>query len=123
MLGQITEWFYKDLAGIETAPDGSGFKEILIHPAPVGDLTWVKASYESLHGRIASEWNRDGQKFTLKISIPANTSATVFVPTSVLDKAVKQSDGAKLLRSEENRAVFAVESGDYTFESRYWVGF
>jgi alpha-L-rhamnosidase len=125
MLGHITEWFYKDLAGIEADPSGAGFKKILIHPAPVGDLTWVKASYDSIHGRIASEWNRDGGKLILKVTIPANTTATVFVPAKSADevkesgKAAKQSDGVKFLRSEKDRAVFAVQSGDYTFESRF----
>ena len=48
----------------------------------VGDLAWAKASYESVRGRIASSWKRDGQNFTLQVSIPANTSATVFVPAA-----------------------------------------
>ena len=37
MLGQITEWFYKDLAGIACDPTGAGFKKIVINPHPVGD--------------------------------------------------------------------------------------
>jgi hypothetical protein len=55
MLGQITEWFYKDLAGIAPDPDGPGFKKILIQPTPVGDLKWVDAIYESMHGPISAE--------------------------------------------------------------------
>ena len=113
MLGQITEWFYHDLAGIASDPAGPGFKRIIIKPQPVGDLQWAKASYDSVRGKIVSEWKREGEKFTLKVTIPANTTATVFVP----GKAATGSDGAKRLREEDGRAVFAVGSGEWVFES------
>ena len=117
MLGQIQEWFYHDLAGIQNAPGSAGFKKIIIHPQPVGDVTWAKASYNSLRGKIVSEWKRDGGKFTLKVSIPANTTATVYVPAKSAD-AVAKTEGATFLRMENGRAVFAVESGNYAFTSR-----
>lgn len=81
MLGHIMEWFYHDLAGIQPDPEGPGFKRIIIKPTVVGDLTWVKARYKSLRGPIVSEWSRDGGKFTLRVSIPPNTTATVHVPS------------------------------------------
>ena len=52
MLGQIQEWFYHDLAGIQNDPANAGFKKIIINPQPVGDVTWVKAGYDSIHGKI-----------------------------------------------------------------------
>src|SRR5208282_6568112 len=115
MLGQIQEWFYHDLAGIQNAPDSAGFKNIVIKPQPVGDVTWVKASYNSIRGKIVSDWKRDGGGFTLNVSIPANTTAMVYVPTKSAD-AVK-AEGATLLRMENGRAVFAIGSGDYKFVS------
>jgi hypothetical protein len=115
MLGQIQEWFYHDLAGIQNAPGSAGFREIVINPQPVGDVTWVNASYNSIRGKIVSEWKRDGGNFTLKVSIPANTTATVFVPAQSAS-AVKV-EGAAFLRMENHRAVFAIGSGDYTFVS------
>jgi hypothetical protein len=124
MLGQITEWFYKDLAGIDCDPSGPGFKKIIINPQPVGDLTFAKASYDSIHGRIDSEWRRDGEKFVLWIHIPANTTATVFVPAKSADDVVEsgkpatQSKGVSVVRQEGDRVVFAVESGDYEFQSK-----
>jgi alpha-L-rhamnosidase len=78
MLGQINEWFYHDLAGIQ--PAEPGFKEIIIKPHPVGDLKWVEASYESVHGPIRVRWERDGTGFLLKTTIPAGTTATIFLP-------------------------------------------
>jgi alpha-L-rhamnosidase len=117
MLGQIQEWFYHDLAGIQNAPDSAGFKKIVINPQPVGDVTWVKASFDSIRGKIVSDWNRANGKFTLKVSIPANTTATVFVPAQSAD-AVAKTEGATFLRMENDRAIFAIESGNYTFVSR-----
>jgi alpha-L-rhamnosidase len=116
MLGQIQEWFYHDLAGIQNAPDSAGFQKIVINPQPVGDVTWVKASYNSIRGQIVSDWKRDGEKITLKVSIPANTTATVYVPAKSA-AAVAKTEGATFLRIENDRAVFAIESGRYTFIS------
>ncbi|MEO6437370.1 MAG: family 78 glycoside hydrolase catalytic domain, partial [Tepidisphaeraceae bacterium] len=82
MFAQVTEWFYRDLAGIDVDPAGPGFRKIIIRPNPVGDLKWVEASYESIHGPISVRWERDNRKFVLKASIPANTTATVFVPAT-----------------------------------------
>jgi len=61
-------------------PAAPGFKKIIIMPAIVGDLTWVKAHHDSPYGRIVSNWQRDGRRLTMDITIPANTTATVFVP-------------------------------------------
>jgi alpha-L-rhamnosidase len=124
MLGQITEWFYKDLAGIDCDPAGPGFKQIIIRPQPVGDLKWVRARYDSVRGKISSEWHRDGDKFTLKITIPANTTANVFLPAKSAEsvtesgQAAAQSPGVKFLRMEHGAAVFAAESGQYEFVAR-----
>ena len=122
MLGQIQEWFYHDLAGIRS--DGDGFKRITIAPQPVGDVTWAKASYNSIRGTIVSDWQRDGDQFTLKVTIPANTTATVYVPAKSADAvtesgqpAVQNSD-VKFLREENGRAIFEIASGEYEFKSK-----
>jgi hypothetical protein len=125
MLGQIQEWFYQDLAGIQNAPDSPGFKKIVINPQPVGDVTWVKASYDSIRGKIISDWKRDDGKFTLRVTIPASTTATVFVPAESADevlengKSAASSDGVKFLRFENGRAIYEIVSGSYKFESRF----
>jgi hypothetical protein len=125
MLGQIQEWFYHDVAGIGGNPAGPGFKKIIIHPQPVGDLTWARAGYDSIRGKITSDWKRAGGKFTLSVTIPANTTATVFIPAASAEtvteggKPAAQSGGVKFLRMENDRAVFEIESGAYTFGSRF----
>jgi hypothetical protein len=123
MLGQIEEWFYHDLAGIQDAPDSPGFKHIIIAPQPVGDITWVKASYNSIRGTIISCWKRDGNKFTLEIAIPPNADATVFVPAesaaTVTESGtpISQNSSITLLRTENSHVVYAVGSGHYQFGS------
>ncbi len=125
MLGQITEWFYKDLAGIDCDPAGPGFKKILIHPEPIGDLTFARASYDSIHGKIVSDWKRNGDTFILKITIPANTTATVLLPArssgalKESGKPIDQSATVKFVKQEKDRAILAIESGTYEFESRF----
>ena len=114
MLGQIQEWFYHDLAGIQSG--GDGFKTIIIAPQPVGDVTWVKAGYNSIRGKITSDWQRDGAKFTLKITIPANTTAKVSIPAQSADTVAGSAD-AKFLGMKNGRAVFATGSGHYEFNS------
>jgi hypothetical protein len=125
MLGQIMEWFYHDVAGIGCDPAGPGFKKIVIRPQPAGDLTWARADYDSIRGKITSDWKRAGGKFTLSVTIPANTTATVFIPATSAEtvteggKPAAKSGGVKFLRMENARAVFEIESGAYTFGSRF----
>jgi len=120
----VGAWFYRNLAGIRPDPAGPGFKKIIIKPGVVGDLTWVKAHYDSVHGRIAAAWQRDGADFTLDVTIPANTTATVFVPArsaeAVLEGAARAIDspGLEFLRLQEGAAVFAVPAGRYHFVSQ-----
>jgi hypothetical protein len=124
MLGQITEWFYRDLAGIRCDLAGPGFKRIVIKPAVVGDLTWVMAVYDSVRGRVVSEWRRQGGRLALNVTIPPNTTATVFVPAGQAGQPTEgglpaqRSAGVTFLRQEADRAVFEVGSGQYRFESR-----
>lgn len=77
MMGQIDEWFYRSLAGIE--PSNQGFQKFTIHPRPVGDLKYVKASYNSPYGLISVEW-RIEKNFRIKITVPKNAQATVVLP-------------------------------------------
>ena len=73
-------WLYQGLAGIRPDPAKPGFKNVIIRPAIVGDVTWAKASHDGPYGTITSHWKRDGARITLKVGIPPNTTATVFLP-------------------------------------------
>ena len=122
MLGQINEWLYHDLAGIQDDPEGPGFRKIIIKPAVVGDLTWVRASYDSISGKIVSEWKRAGQTVTLHVVIPPNTTATICVPgmdtSSVREggRAAISSPGISFLKVDGSYSLYQAGSGDYTFD-------
>ena len=116
-------WFYQGLAGIRPDESGPGFKKFIIKPAIVGDLTWVKCAYDSVHGRITSNWQRDGAKLTMEVVIPPNTTATVYVAAtdaagvSESGAPAAKAQGVKLLRMENSAAVYEVGSGSYRFQS------
>ncbi|MFM2291643.1 MAG: hypothetical protein RIS29_1456 [Bacteroidota bacterium] len=89
MLGQIDEWFFASLAGIQTDPKQPGMKHLIIKPEPVGDLKFVKASTKSVYGRISVEWKLEGKQFNLHLTIPKNTTAEVYLPGKTEPKTVK----------------------------------
>lgn len=89
MLGQIDEWFFASLAGIQAKPDQPGMQHFIIKPEIAGDISHVKASTHTLYGKIDVEWNREGNKFTLKVNIPANCSADIYLPGAKEAKTVK----------------------------------
>ena len=87
-------------------------------------MTWVNSHHISPYGRIASNWKHEGGKLTMDVTIPPNSTATVFVPAkdaaSVTEsgKHAGDAEGVKFLRMENNYAVFAVGSGNYQFQSQ-----
>lgn len=125
MLGQIMEWFYGDLGGIAPDPAAPGFKSVIIKPQPVGNVTWARASFNSIHGQIVSDWKRAGGEFTLRVTVPPGTIATVHLPSksaanvSESGMKLKQAAGVKLIRQEGDRSVLQVASGNYEFRSQW----
>jgi len=121
MLGHVEEWFYRYLAGIDSEPDAAGFDRIVIRPQVVGDLKWVSAAYDSIRGRIACEWRIENGVLKLNVTIPANASATVYVPTGAVADVteggvpVEQADGVKAVRVKGGTVLCEIGSGDYRF--------
>ena len=89
MMGQIDEWFFNSLAGIRTVEGKPGMKEIEIRPRPVGDLIYVRASTQTLYGKVAVDWTREDGVFTLKVTIPVGCTARVFLPDEKEPKIVE----------------------------------
>jgi len=81
----------------------------------------VRAHYDSIRGRISSAWKVEEGGLSLEVTIPANTTATVYIPVRDLasvtenGRPLEQAQGVKLLRREGDRVVLAVESGSYRF--------
>ena len=123
LAGNIGGWIYQSLGGIR--PDSPGFKKIIIKPNMVGDLHWINSSYNSIYGTIVSNWKKRGNQVIMNISIPCNTTATVYVPSksrfkiTESGKPTDQVKEVKFLRMESNAAVYTVVSGSYSFQSNY----
>jgi alpha-L-rhamnosidase len=120
-LGSVGEWLYRYVAGVDQGPQSSGYKQIIIRPRPGGGMTSAKAEYDSVHGRIESNWKIEDERFELRVVVPANTTATVHVPALDKDevaesgKSADQAEGVELLRVEEGETIFSVGSGRYEF--------
>jgi hypothetical protein len=127
MLGQITEWFYADLAGLQPDPTGPGFRKIIIKPQPVADVTWARTTYESPRGPIACSWKIESGQFTLEITIPTGSTATVHIPTknpSTVREGENFAPRSKGIRAltggaSGTEAIYTVDSGHYVFTAEY----
>lgn len=96
-LGSVGEWLQRYVAGIDLDPGAPGFAHIRIQPRPDRRLSFARASFESIRGTIKSHWTLSGDQFTLRVTIPANATATVTLP---------------------NAEIHEIGSGDYEFTAK-----
>jgi alpha-L-rhamnosidase len=118
MLGHIMEWFYSGIAGISQEENSIAYDHIKIRPQPVGDITSAKGSFHSPYGWIKTDWKKEKNNFILKVYIPVNTTATVYVPATaaskiyVNEKIISDND----IKIKDTAAVIKIGSGEYHFE-------
>ncbi len=127
--GAVCEWMFNTLAGVRPRDPGYGHMIIQPRPAAPGSneerqvIHWLNASYNSLRGRIVSNWRIDQDRFDLEVEIPANTTATVILPASDESRITEsgqplsQALGVQLVRMSGDRAILLVDSGKYRFSS------
>jgi alpha-L-rhamnosidase len=112
--GAIGDWMYRTVAGIDTKTEQPGYKGITIKPTVGGNLTDVKADYETPYGKASSHWKIENGNFVLDVIIPANTTATIYVPTKG-DAAVTESGKAITKAAEQITGYTAVNVGSGTY--------
>jgi alpha-L-rhamnosidase len=116
MFGSVIEWFYSGIAGIHQDPANPGMKHFIIEPKPVGDLTYCKASYNSLFGLVRSDWKISGESnMEIQIEIPVNTSATFVLPSNKM-QLIDKSGKNILVKKINGKYVAEFASGVYSFE-------
>jgi len=121
LLGDLLIWLYEDIAGIKS--DGPAYGNLIMRPSLVPGMEYANAAFHSIHGMVRSSWKKEVNKFSWKISIPANTTATIYVPAYAMNSVqesgmpVSGNKDISFLRMEDNKAVFKIGSGDYTFSS------
>jgi len=120
--GAVYQWMVENIGGISS--DGPSYRHIIIAPQMDGLLTRATTSYDSIRGPIETAWKLQGGRFSMGVTVPANTTATVFLPVdpgapsrAITEggRALDGAEGVRLLRIEKDRAVVEVESGSYQF--------
>ena len=124
--GAVGQWLMARSLGIER--DEPGFRAFILQPEPdpTGTMTWAEGHYDSMYGRIRSAWKVEGDVLTYQATVPANTTATLFLPAPS-NAAVREggrearaAEGVTFLRQEGGKAVYALRSGAYRFTVDGW---
>jgi alpha-L-rhamnosidase len=130
--GSVGEWLMSGVLGIdrdEGSPANVGFKRFILNPQIGGSLTYAKGHYDSMSGRIESHWTRgENGEFSYSFTVPANTTATVYIPTKVLSdlggdgrlvRGRATAEGVAFIRHDAARekAIYQVASGSYVIKS------
>ena len=125
LLGDLLVWLHENVAGIKSDNQEVAFKKIIMKPENIDGLNFVNASYNSVYGTIKSSWKKTTQQFNWNITIPANSSAMIYIPASS-EKAVLESnkiaslnEGIKFIKMDGRNAVYELASGNYFFVSKF----
>lgn len=84
--GAIGDWMYRSVAGLNTDKGMPGYKKIIVKPHISANLSEASAELLTPYGKLVSSWKKDTDKTKLHVEIPANTTATVYVPTDKADR-------------------------------------
>ena len=121
--GAIGDWMYRNVCGIDTYSDEPGYKHIRIMPHTSDSLSFAKADLKTYYGTVSSHWKIDNGNLQLDIEIPANTKATIYIPTSTTESiteggiSLSSVKDIKFIGKEGNDIVVEVGSGKYHFSS------
>jgi len=121
--GAVGYWMMAYSLGIQR--DEPGFQKFILQPEPdpTGVMTSAEGYYDSMYGRIKSAWKVDGPVLSYRATVPANTNATLYLPTTSAEavqeagKKAGQAKGITFMKYENGKAVYHLESGSYEFTS------
>lgn len=121
--GAIAAWMYNYSLGIQRHPDHSGFKQFILQPTPdpSGQMTYAKGHYDSMYGRITSEWYIEDGGTRYRFVVPPNTSAELRLPRKdgasleVNGKAIEQVESISEVGAAGERQVYQLGAGTYEF--------
>ncbi len=123
MMGSVGSWFYKYVIGINPDINSPAFCKYTIHPYIFNDLTFVEGELITEKGTIKSAWKKQGKSILLDLTIPANTTATVFIPTTNKNSVTENGKAAgkikelKFIKEEPDYVIYQIGSGTYKFKS------
>jgi len=121
MFGGGLVWYYRKLAGMIADENKPGYRHIIFKPQPVGEVTFAKYYNNTSYGEAGIFWKIENDNFSMEITVPVGSDATVYVPVKEEQKvyesgkAIKNSKGVKALSEKDGIKVFTVNSGTYNF--------
>lgn len=121
--GAIGDWMYRKMAGLDTYEDGVGYKHIKIQPHIGGGFTNAAVSLKTYYGTVSCSWKIENDKLLMDIEIPANTTATIYVPASNAaaitesGKVLSALTDIKVTGAEDGYMVLQLGSGKYHFSA------
>lgn len=116
-------WFHRSVGGIQINELYPGFKHFIIKPFGFKHLRFAQADYQSIYGLISSEWKVENGVFTHEITIPVNSSASIFVPAKeessveLIQHQKGNKENIQFLGAEKEFLKYKLESGKYEIRS------
>lgn len=77
--GAVCEWLFSSMCGINV----DGENHFVIAPKPGGHFGFAKAEYNSVYGKVVSDWKKQNDKYVYEIEIPANCTAVIILPNGI----------------------------------------
>ncbi len=115
MLGHLMEWFYNGLGGIYQTEESIGYGSLVLAPKPVGNITWVNCSYQSVAGLISSDWKITEGTFRWNVKIPELSTARIVVPPQFMTQSciVKNVASGKVTVVDLTKPTVELSGGVY----------
>ncbi len=119
--GAIGDWMYRQMVGLDTYEDGVGYKHIKIKPHIGGGFTFASANLQTYYGKLSGGWKLEADKIIMDVEIPANTTATIFIPASNANsitennKPLSAIGDIKIVETKDGYVEINVGSGVYHF--------
>ncbi|MNR00821.1 Bacterial alpha-L-rhamnosidase [compost metagenome] len=121
LIGGLSAWFYKHIAGISALQPG--YEKVRIKPFIPHDMNRASAQIQTVRGMVKSSWERSGKQLIFDIVIPPNATADVYVPVDNLESIMYETNSYPFelnmkgsVRQEGNYAIYSVGSGYHNFK-------
>ena len=116
--GAIAEWMFAHSLGIQRDEDRPGYKHIILQPKVGGTIQFAKGYFESPYGQISSGWEKTKTGYIYRVTVPANTTASLTLKAGGIDKVKVKAgqEGVGPFRSLTGKVMAELKSGTYEFE-------
>ncbi len=122
-IGAVGEWIVRTIGGINPDASHAGYKHFELRPVPdpTGKITFARAAYESVRGRIECGWQVNEHETVYEVRVPPNTQATLYLPgaqktrVSESGKPLADVPGLRIADEAHGQCIVVAGSGAYRF--------